>query len=181
MCLKWYSIIEKCCKKRHFEVNRMNSVNFKSTKPLLNAITNRKICSDGQKVRWLDIQWIRIQKDKPFVMQFKCSMNDDLAFSCVSLAKRGRPRSLAVVNLHCTRAVVLSVKTRSSAIAEGPRDASCQLKSCQLPRNSAETIIRQVLTKSMVWSWRFSRRQCVLDNVHSTMKRSSRLPLSQVS
>jgi len=30
-------------------------------------------------------------------------------------------------------------KTRSSAIAAGPRDASCQLKSCQLPRNSAET------------------------------------------
>jgi len=26
-----------------------------------------------------------------------------------------------------------------AAIAEGPRDASCQLKSCQLPRNSAET------------------------------------------
>jgi len=30
-------------------------------------------------------------------------------------------------------------QTRSSAIAEGPRDASCQLKTCQLPRNSAET------------------------------------------
>ena len=29
--------------------------------------------------------------------------------------------------------------TRRSAIAERPRDASCQLKSCQLPRNSAET------------------------------------------
>jgi len=43
-------------------------------------------------------------------------------------------------------------RTRSSAIAEGPRDASCQLKSYQLPRNSAETslLIRQVLTKSMV-------------------------------
>ena len=26
-------------------------------------------------------------------------------------------------------------KTRSSAIAEGPRDALCQLKFCQLPRN----------------------------------------------
>ena len=42
-------------------------------------------------------------------------------------------------------------------------------------------LIRQVLTKSMVWSWRFSRRQCVIDNVHSTMTRSRRLPLSQVS
>ena len=35
---------------------------------------------------------------------------------------------------HCVARV-----TRSSAIAEGQRDASCQLKSCQLPRNSAET------------------------------------------
>jgi len=33
----------------------------------------------------------------------------------------------------------LPLITRSSAIAEGPRDASCQLKSCQLPRNSVET------------------------------------------
>ena len=30
-------------------------------------------------------------------------------------------------------------ETRSSAIAEGPCDASCQLKSFLLPRNSAET------------------------------------------
>ena len=30
-------------------------------------------------------------------------------------------------------------ETRSSAITEGPRDASCQLNSCQLPRNSTET------------------------------------------
>jgi len=29
--------------------------------------------------------------------------------------------------------------TRSSAIADGTRDAACQLKSCQLPRSSAET------------------------------------------
>ena len=42
-------------------------------------------------------------------------------------------------------------------------------------------LIRQVLTKLMVWSWRFSRRQCLIDNVHSTMTRPSRLLLSQVS
>ena len=33
----------------------------------------------------------------------------------------------------------VAFSTRSSAIAEGPRDASCQLKSRQLQRNSAET------------------------------------------
>ena len=33
----------------------------------------------------------------------------------------------------------LTTETRSSAIAEGPRDASCRLKSCQLRRNSAKT------------------------------------------
>jgi len=38
-----------------------------------------------------------------------------------------------------THAVYTVVQTRSLAIAEGPRDASCQLKSCQLARNSAET------------------------------------------
>ena len=37
------------------------------------------------------------------------------------------------------RSFLILILTRSSAIAEGPRDASRQLKSCQLPRNSAET------------------------------------------
>ena len=40
---------------------------------------------------------------------------------------------------HLFRNTTAAITTRSSAIAEGPRDASCQLKSCQLPRNSVET------------------------------------------
>ena len=60
----------------------------------------------------------------------------------------GSATVLGVMKLHrylrlfvcvCICMSVLLLKTRSSAIAEGPRDASCQLKSCQLPRNSAET------------------------------------------
>ena len=43
----------------------------------------------------------------------------------------------AEVTYTCNKRKAL-VKTRSSAIADGPRDASCQLKSCQLPSNSAE-------------------------------------------
>jgi len=79
----------------------------------------------------------------------------------------------------CTSSTVC--ETRSSAIAEGLRDASCQLKSCQLPHNSAETTYTTSADQIDGISWRFSWRQCVIDNVHSTMTRPSRLPLSQVS
>jgi len=41
-------------------------------------------------------------------------------------------------------------KTRSSAIAKGPRDASCQLKSCQLPRNSEETTYRPTTSPDQI-------------------------------
>jgi len=79
------------------------------------------------------------------------------------------------------RGVVTRDATRSSAIAEGPRDASCQSKSCQMPHNSAETTYTtspdqidgmklEILSEAMC------DRLC-----HSTMTRPSRLPLSQVS
>ena len=73
------------------------------------------------------------------------------------------------------------VKTRSSAIAEwrAMRLVSNNLANCHA--TVQKLLIRQVLAKPMVWSWRFSRRQCVTDNVHSTMTQQTRLPLSQVS
>ena len=76
---------------------------------------------------------------------------------------------------------------RRSAIQEAhlsPRDRAMRRVNWNLANCHAteqKLVIRQVMTKSMVWSWRFSRRQCVIDNVHSTMTRPSRLPLSQVS
>jgi len=51
-----------------------------------------------------------------------------------------RTCDLLLITVRNNASSVASVcNTRSSAIAEGPRDALCQLKSCQLPRNSAET------------------------------------------
>jgi len=55
------------------------------------------------------------------------------------------------------------------------RRVNWNLANCQT--TVQKLLIRQVLTKLMVWSWRFSGRQCVIDNVHSTMTPSSRLPL----
>ena len=64
--------------------------------------------------------------------------------SCVPSDVTRTSRRLEIItSIICHRAEaegrLQSNHTRSSAIAEGPRDGSCQLKSCQLPRNSAET------------------------------------------
>jgi len=71
--------------------------------------------------------------------------------------------------------VALSKKiTRSTAIAEGPRDASCQLKSCQLTRNSAETTCTTSPGQMEVMKLEgYSEAMCN-KHVHSTMTRSSR-------
>ena len=78
--------------------------------------------------------------------------NIHMAHSTVTLNSKwpnnneGENRQKKVVPISttaCSRSnIILNQRpnyTRNSAIAEGPRDASCQLKSCQLPRNSAET------------------------------------------
>ena len=65
-----------------------------------------------------------------------------------------------------------------------PSDRAMRLVSSNLASCHAtvqKLLIRQVLTKLMVWSWKYSRRQCVMNNVQPTMTRPSRLPLSHLS
>jgi len=65
-------------------------------------------------------------------------------------------------------------KTRSSAIAEEPRDALCQLKSCQLQRNSSQTTCTTSPEQIEVMKMEgYSGAMCN-KHVHSTMTRSSR-------
>ena len=65
-------------------------------------------------------------------------------------------------------------KKLSSAIAEGSRDASCQLKSCQLPRNSAETTCTTSPEQIEVMKLEGYSGPMCNKHVHSTMTRSSR-------
>ena len=77
-----------------------------------------------------------------------------------------------------------SITSSTQEAQLSPSDRAMRLVSSNLANYHAtvqKLLIRQVLTKLMVRSWRFSRRQCVIDNVHSTMTRPSRLPLSEVS
>jgi len=97
-----------------------------------------------------------------FVVIAKC--HTLLAVGCV-----GYWATLADLVCHCPLVcsgrwselrTIMCWVTRSSVIAEGPRDASCQLKSCQLPRNSE---VRQVQNKSKSWSWRAKVGRCVVN------------------
>ena len=54
------------------------------------------------------------------------------------------------------------------------RLVSSNLANCHATVHNYKLLIRQVLTKPMVWRWRFSQTQCVINNVHSTMTRPSR-------
>ena len=64
-------------------------------------------------------------------------------------------------------------KTKSSAIAKGLLDASCQLKSCQLPRNSAETTGTTSPEQIEVMKLEGYSGPMCNKHVHSTMTRSS--------
>ena len=62
------------------------------------------------------------------------TVNLQYAYMKVTVAK------IVKRKIHIAKWVYITLHyTRSSAIVEGPRDASCQLISCQLPRNSAKT------------------------------------------
>ena len=65
------------------------------------------------------------------------------------------------------------VRTRRSAIAKRPRDASCQLKPCQLSHNSAETTCTSPEQIEVIKLEGYSGPMCN-KHVHSTMMRSSR-------
>ena len=77
--------------------------------------------------------------------------------------------------------IAFNIRSHNSYIIQeaqlSPRDRAMRRVNWNLANCHAtvqKLLLRQVLTKSMVWSWRFSRRQCVIDNVHSTMTRRSR-------
>jgi len=73
----------------------------------------------------------------------------------------------------CHLIASVSNVTRSSAIAEGPCDVSCQLKPCQLPRNSAETTCTTSPEQIKVMKLEgYSGLMCN-KHVHSTMMWSS--------
>jgi hypothetical protein len=86
---KWYSLIEKCKRKKPFSVCRIDRDMFLSISELQKYTTIRKTSIDGHNVEWLKMQWIQIRKEEPLKMFFKYSVQEDIEFQCVDFSKKG--------------------------------------------------------------------------------------------
>lgn len=93
----WYNIIKTCKKKAPFHVIQMTHQDFFSSKPLETATTNRKVTVTRLSVNWLKMRWIKLERSKPYLIQFKYNLDEDMAFNSINIKKRnvGRPSILA--------------------------------------------------------------------------------------
>ncbi|CAG4956555.1 unnamed protein product [Parnassius apollo] len=68
----------------------------KSTAALEKSITNRKKTTCGYDLNWLNIRWLRFERNHPLQFQFKETLNADMPFYKVDLSKKqqGRPAYL---------------------------------------------------------------------------------------
>ena len=80
--------IIKSTRNEEFKVNSMSRQDFFSTKKLESSITNRRVTINKTKVNWMNISWIRLEKQHPFQRKFKNSFLDE-DFSVIDISKRG--------------------------------------------------------------------------------------------
>ena len=59
-----------------FTLKEWSNAHFLSMEPLTKLITNRKVTITGQKVEWLNMEWIRVEKDSAYFFKYCCTYND---------------------------------------------------------------------------------------------------------
>jgi len=85
----WISLIRNCKKNNPFNVEELTHKDFHSTAPYEQLITNRKKDTNKEPVNWLKIQWIKLDKGRPFSMFFK-TCYDDSSFREVDFSKKNK-------------------------------------------------------------------------------------------
>ena len=89
---EWAELILKARRKNPFTVTKMTPADFVSLVLVSKAFVNRKINTAKRSVQWLQIKWIRVQKDKPLQFQYRYSLNDLEAWKTVDLKRRTKDR-----------------------------------------------------------------------------------------
>ena len=87
---QWCKLIETCCKKNPYEVVRMTAEHFCSSSCLTENMSVRSFSETGEKVKWMSIQCLQVRKTEPTKLYYKYSVQPDVDYSCINLAKSGR-------------------------------------------------------------------------------------------
>lgn len=86
---QWVDIIKTAKRKEpYFVVTKMKNDEFLSTAVLEKSITNRKKTTCSYDFNWLNIRWLRFERNCPLQFQFKETLNPDTSFYKVDLCKK---------------------------------------------------------------------------------------------
>lgn len=66
----------------------MNPQDFLSTKPLEEAVTNRKKSTSGLTVNCLNMRWIKLERSNPSSIKFKYNFDEDDTFHVIDIKKK---------------------------------------------------------------------------------------------
>jgi hypothetical protein len=95
----WMDLIKSCRRQNAFAVTEMAADDFVSLEPLSKAFINRKVNTDKEKVNWLSIRWIRVQKSKPMQFQYRHTHNSLEAWKTVDLKRKTKGRSVNLAQI----------------------------------------------------------------------------------
>ncbi|CAG9771476.1 unnamed protein product [Ceutorhynchus assimilis] len=87
----YINVMKLCRKKNPLIVTEMSSKDFLGVTKVEKNITNRKISVDGEKINWLNIRSIKIEKNKPFSLYIQQNTFDG-PFEEVNIQKLRRGR-----------------------------------------------------------------------------------------
>lgn len=95
-----YAKVMKTCRKRNpFVVTVMEKTDFKSSATLENMVINRKKDIVGEKVNWLQVREIKIEKCQPYSLFFKYSHNDTDDYIEVDIKPKQKGKQNLTFNL----------------------------------------------------------------------------------
>lgn len=98
----WYTIIRKCRSRKPFVVYEMQKDDFYGSKSLEDAVIRRKKNKDNAPVAWLKIQWLHFEKNKPYKIFYKETLNEDIPFDVIDLLpnnRKGAPKQFKNIAL----------------------------------------------------------------------------------
>lgn len=97
----WYQLVRTVGKKKKFEVIELTHSDFLKFSELMKSkLSLRKKDTLGQAFKWTEIRWLRYTREKGCFL-FKCSLNEEEQFRCVSLSRRNSEVSVHLEPPRC--------------------------------------------------------------------------------